>query len=169
MYPTRAMELPPAALERALETWPVARLATRGPDGRPHLLPVVFARVGERLWSPVDAKPKADRELARVRHVRADPRVALLLDHYEDDWRRLWWVRVDGRADVVRRADPEADPEVAPVLAALRAKYPAYREGPVLRHPPTLLAIEIRRARSWCAGPEALEILGLPIGERGRG
>jgi len=163
MYPTRVVQLPPEAVERVLGVWPVARLATRGPGGRPHLLPVVFARVGERLWSPVDAKPKANRELARVRHVRADPRVALLLDHYEDDWRRLWWIRVDGHASVVRPGDPKADPEVAPVLAALRAKYPAYREGPILRDPPTLLAIEIRRVRSWRAGPEALARLGDPF------
>ncbi len=58
--------------------------------------------------------------MARTRNVRRDPKVSLLLDHYEDDWKRLWWLRVDGSAAVHNPADPEADPEIAPVLAALR-------------------------------------------------
>ncbi len=140
------MELVDAAIERLLDTWPVARLATVTPGGRPHVVPVVFARVGPRIFSPVDSKPKRGGELARVRHVRADPRVALLLDRYDADWQLLWWLRLDGRAEVVERAESLA-------VAALRAKYPQYAGVPVLREPPVLLAIDVLSRRSWRAGP----------------
>ena len=102
------MELPPDATERLLDTWPVARLATGGADG-PRLVPVVFARAEGELWTPVDGKPKRGGELARLRRVREEPRVSLLLDHYDADWARLWWIRLDGRARVVQ-------PSAAPLL-----------------------------------------------------
>ncbi len=152
------MEIPADLVERLLDTWPVARLATRGPE-RPHQVPVVFARSAGLLWSPVDAKPKREGELARVRHVLAAPAVSLLLDHYHEDWARLWWLRVDGTAGVVRPADPRGDPEVAAAVGRLRAKYPQYREVPVLREPPTLLRIRPDAVRSWCASRSALAVL----------
>ncbi len=160
------MELRLAVVEALFERWPVARLATLGPAG-PRQVPVVFARAGGALWSPVDGKPKAAGELARVRHVRADPRVSLLLDHYAEDWRCLWWVAVSGEARVVRPEDPSLDREVAAAVSALRAKYPHYASVPVLRPPATLLRIEPERVRSWCAGPEAVAqasaALGSPV------
>lgn len=152
------MKLPPETIEGLLDAWPVARLATLGPDGRPHQVPVVFARAGGLLWSPVDAKPKRGGELARVRHVRARPQVSLLLDHYEAAWARLWWLRLEALARVVEPRDPERDPPVAAAVAALRAKYPQYRETSVLRDPPVLLALEPSRVSSWCAGREALPV-----------
>ena len=156
----------PEALARALlERWPVARLATLGPAG-PRLLPVVFACAGASLWSAVDGKPKSGGELARVRDVRADPRVALLLDEYGDEWEALWWLRVAGHATAVA-ADPTRDAEVAAAVAALRAKYPQYASVPVLRDPPRLLRIEVRRLRSWCAGPAALARLRAWASEAG--
>ena len=150
------MQLPDDLAEHLLDTWPVARLATLGEAGDPAALPIVFARDGGALWSPVDGKPKAGGELARVRRVCANPRVSLLLDHYEERWERLWWLRVDGEASVVAPADPERDPAVAGALRALRRKYPQYGTVPVLRDPPTLLRIEPVRRRSWCAGEAAL-------------
>jgi PPOX class probable F420-dependent enzyme len=162
----RAVELPAEIVEGLLECWPVARLATLGPDG-PRGVPVVFARSGGALWSPLDGKPKAAGELARVRHVRADPRVSLLLDHYTDDWRALWWIAVAGRARVVQPADPSGDPPVAAAVAALRAKYPQYATVPVLREPATLLRVEPVRVRSWCAAPEALARAAAALERRG--
>ena len=74
----------------------VARLATVGADGRPHLVPIAFACVDDVVWSAVDDKPKRTRALRRLDNVRANPRVALLADHYDEDWSALWWVRADG-------------------------------------------------------------------------
>jgi PPOX class probable F420-dependent enzyme len=142
------VEIPEDAIQRLLDTWPVARLATAGPVG-PHLVPLVFARAGGLLWSPVDAKPKRGGELARLRNVERDPRVSLLLDHYDRDWSRLWWIRVDGRARVVRG-------EVAEAVSALRTKYPQYALTGLLREPATLLAVRSERVSSWCAGRAAL-------------
>jgi PPOX class probable F420-dependent enzyme len=150
------VKLPAQEIERLLETWPVARLATLAADGRLHQVPIVFARVDGALWSPIDAKPKADRELARIAHLRQRPRASLLLDHYEPDWSRLWWLRVDVEAEIVEPADAGADRRAAAAVAALRRKYPQYAALPVLRDPPTLVSFEPDAVSSWCAGPQAL-------------
>ena len=152
------MELPGAAIEAILARWPVADLATLRAGGRPHVVPVVFVHVDGALWSPVDGKPKSGRELARIRHVRRDPRVALLLHHYDTDWTRLWWLRVEGEAEVRAVADPEAG-EAAAVLTALRAKYPEYARVPVLGPERVLLRIAIAATRSWCASQPALDLV----------
>jgi len=146
--------LPPAACENLLARWPVARLATIGVGGRPHLVPIVFAASDGELWSPIDGKPKREGELARVRNLRRDPRVTLLVDHYDEDWRRLFWLRVDGRA-ALRRIGAEFGSGEQRAVAALRAKYPQYRETPLFRGEPALLRIEIEGLRSWCADLEA--------------
>ena len=86
--------------ERA-ETVRVARLATVGPSGAPHLVPVVFAIVDDRIVTPIDHKPKRSPRLARLTNIAAEPRVAVLFDHYDDDWSQLWWVRADGIATVL--------------------------------------------------------------------
>ncbi len=150
------MSLPDETVERLLDAWPVARLATLGADGRSHLVPVVFARCGGLLWSPVDGKPKRGGELVRVRNVRGDPRVSLLLDQYDADWTRLWWLRVDGDARVEQPEDPDGDAEIAAALRALRAKYPQYERTPILGDPPTLLRIRATARRSWCASTAAI-------------
>ena len=135
------MPLPDAEIERLLERWPVARLATIHADGRPHLVPIVFARSGGALWSPIDGKPKSAARLARIRNVERDPRVALLLDHYDADWKQLWWVRLDGRATLVP-GDDAAE-------AALRAKYPQYRGVPLYAAEPLLIRIEPTQVTTW--------------------
>ena len=152
------MQLPSATIESLLETWPVARLATLTPGGRPHQVPIVFARVRGLLWSPIDAKPKAPVELARVRHLRANPAASLLLDAYAEDWSRLWWLRVDATARVVEPATLTEDAEAAAAVAALRAKYPQYASVAVLRDPPVLLALSPQRIESWCASQAAVPV-----------
>jgi len=152
------MRLPKAAIEKLLDTWPVARLATLTPEGRPHQVPIVFARVQGLLWSPIDAKPKAPVELARVRHLRASPAASLLLDDYAEDWSRLWWLRIDVTARVVEPATLDADPEAAAAVAALRAKYPQYARVAVLREPHVLLELQPLRIESWCAGRDAVPV-----------
>jgi PPOX class probable F420-dependent enzyme len=139
------MELEPASIDSILARWPVARLVTLGRGGKPEPVPVVFASVAGALWSPLDGKPKRAGELARVRNLAADPRVAVLLDHYDDDWSRLWWLRVEGRAEVVAAA---AHPDA---VAALRAKYPQYGRVALFAGEPRLIRIAVGRVTSWRA------------------
>jgi PPOX class probable F420-dependent enzyme len=121
----------------------VARLATLDPDGRPHLVPVVFALVGDTLYSAVDAKPKRSRTLRRVENARARPDVTVLVDHYADDWADLWWVRLRGRARVLDGGD-----EAERALAALTAKYEQYSQAaPGL----PVLAVDVVEWRGWAA------------------
>ncbi|MCO8275008.1 TIGR03668 family PPOX class F420-dependent oxidoreductase [Actinoplanes sp. TRM 88003] len=102
---------------------PVARLATTGPDGTPHLVPMVFAVLGaDEIVSAVDHKPKRTRALRRLANIEANPRVSVLADHYEADWSRLWWVRADGVARVL--------PAYGKGVEALAGRYPQYREQP---------------------------------------
>lgn len=119
----------------------VARLATVGSDGRPHLVPICFALEGDTLYSAVDEKPKRSRGLKRLENIRAHAQVSVLVDHYEEDWTRLWWVRLDGAAGVV-----EEGPERERGLELLRAKYEQYRA-----EPPTgaVIAVRIERWRGW--------------------
>jgi PPOX class probable F420-dependent enzyme len=122
----------------------VARLATIDPDGRAHLVPIVFAIDGDTLYSAVDRKPKRSRTLRRIENARARPDVTILADHYEDDWRRLWWIRLRGRARVLDEGD-----ERERALALLAEKYPQYRverpDGPVL-------AVDVTEVRAWSPG-----------------
>jgi PPOX class probable F420-dependent enzyme len=151
------MELTRDAIEHLLDTWPVARLATLRADGSPALVPVVFARSGERLWLPVDGKPKGTGELARVANVRRDARVTLLLDQYESDWTGLWWLRLDASAEPLG----EAAPGFGAALGALRKKYPQYAETPPFRPgaAPTLIAVSPLRTRSWAASADVVDFL----------
>jgi PPOX class probable F420-dependent enzyme len=83
-------------LRERFATSAVARLATVRPDGAPHVVPVVFAAAGDTIWLAVDAKPKRTTQLQRLTNLHSEPRCALLADHYDEDWNRLWWVRADG-------------------------------------------------------------------------
>lgn len=139
------MKLPSEVLDALLACWPVARLATRTPEGAPHALPVVFAASDGQAWVPVDGKRKDGSPLARVRNVKANDRACLLLDHYDADWSRLWWVKLDGRARVEIGAGALAER----VGAQLRAKYPQYRDVPVFRSVPTLLVLRWNRVTAW--------------------
>jgi PPOX class probable F420-dependent enzyme len=136
---------------------PVARLATVTPDGRPHLVPVTFAVSQDVLWTAVDGKPKQTRRLQRLANIEASPQVSLLVDHYEDDWSALWWVRADGDAHV---AVPGAAEE-RQGLELLAAKYPPYRSqppgGPVV-------VVHLATWRSWTAA--RVEAPARRVGER---
>lgn len=125
-------EIEPAAL---FAQSPVAMLATVGPDGAPHLVPVVFAvhNGGEQpvVYTAVDAKRKTTKRLQRLTNIEANPRVSMLVDHYDEDWTQLWWVRADGLAEIHHSGD-----EMATGYALLRRKYAQYQrlalDGPVV-------------------------------------
>ncbi len=135
----------PAECRRRFAARPVARLATVGADGSPHLVPVVFALVGDVVYTAVDGKPKRTRRLQRLANLRRDPRCALLVDHYAADWSTLWWVRADGVATI------DEAPTAPDALAALTGRYPQYAElaepiGP-------LIAVRVIRWTGWAADP----------------
>jgi PPOX class probable F420-dependent enzyme len=121
----------------------VARLATTDADGRPNLVPICLAVEDDELYSAVDEKPKQTKRLRRLANIRARPDVTVLVDHYEEDWSQLWWIRLRGEARVVEEG---ADRERA--LNLLRAKYEQYR-----REPPTgpVIALHVEEWRGWSA------------------
>jgi PPOX class probable F420-dependent enzyme len=120
----------------------VARLGLLDNQGHPRVLPVTFALAEGRIWSAVDEKPKRDagRELARVRFLRRDPRAALTVDRYTDDWTQLAWVQVLGAVEIVDAGDADT------VLTRLAEKYAQYRDAPP---PGPLLALDPRRCLFW--------------------
>jgi len=121
----------------------VARLATADASGAPLLVPIVFAVEGELIYTAVDHKPKSSHRLRRLRNIADNPRVAVLADSYGDDWAALWWVRVDGCAEVLTDADAVRHP-----IDALVARYEQYHArrpvGPVI-------AIRAARWSGWSA------------------
>jgi PPOX class probable F420-dependent enzyme len=119
-----------------------ARLASADLHGQPHLVPIVFAVIGETIYTAVDGKPKSSRLLRRLDNIAANPRVSLLVDQYSDDWAQLWWARADGRARVL----DSSDPAVPSALAHLTARYPQYRVDPP---PGPVIAIEVERWSGW--------------------
>jgi PPOX class probable F420-dependent enzyme len=132
-----------ASRRERVATARVARLATIDPDGRPHLVPIVFVLDGDRLYTAVDAKPKRSRRLRRIENARERPDVTVLVDEYDDDWRRLWWVRLRGRARVLDDGE-----EAERAVALLAEKYEQYRHEPA---GVPVLAVDVIEWRSWTA------------------
>lgn len=134
------LQLPAADMDRVRGA-PVARLATVRPNGGPHLVPITFAFDGDVLVTAVDGKPKRTTDLQRLRNIATQPAVSVLVDSYDDDWTRLWWVRLDGFADVVHDGAAHAR-----AIEVLTAKYRQYRDrppsGPVVR-------VRLSRVSSW--------------------
>jgi PPOX class probable F420-dependent enzyme len=126
----------------------VARLATVDATGRPHLVPLVFAVSSaagrDTLYSAVDGKPKRTTALRRLSNVRGNPRVCLLVDHYDEDWTQLWWVRADGAGRVLDAAAAES----ARARTLLAERYEAYRSQPP---DGAVLAVEVATWRGWAA------------------
>ena len=133
------MRLTEEACRAAFGEARVARLATAGADGAPHLVPVTFALDGDTAYFAVDAKPKSSARLRRLRNIEENPQVSLLVDEYDEDWERLWWVRADGRARIL-------GPGAEAARELLRARYPQYADvalgGPVV-------AIAVERWSGW--------------------
>jgi PPOX class probable F420-dependent enzyme len=121
----------------------VGHLATVSAEGRPHIVPVCFALLGEVIYSAVDHKPKRGLRLQRMINIQATGYASLLVDAYHEDWSKLWWVRLDGPARMVLEPD-----EAATAVMALVNKYRQYAlqvpAGPVL-------AIDTQQWRGWSA------------------
>jgi PPOX class probable F420-dependent enzyme len=123
----------------------VGRLVTVDPDGRPNPVPFVFALEGDLLVSAVDRKPKSTRSLRRLANIGDRPEVAVLIDHYDEDWDAVWWVRLRGRARVA-----EEGPDRGRAVRMLVEKYPQYRRDPP--DGPAIL-VEIGAWKGWAARP----------------
>lgn len=103
----------------------VAHLATTRPDGEPHVVPITFAVTARSIATMVDHKPKTTDRLQRLVNIEAQPRVSVLVDHYSEDWAELWWVRVDGDAQVHHHGEAWVE-----AREALSGKYQQYLERP---------------------------------------
>ncbi|AEF40751.1 TIGR03668 family PPOX class F420-dependent oxidoreductase [Hoyosella subflava] len=125
MPTTTGSGLPPDSPRQRFAAAKVARLATVRPDGTPHVVPITFAVADEDVVTAIDSKPKRTNNLQRLRNLRTNPAVSLIVDHYDDDWNRLWWVRVDGLGRIA-----EDGPERARALKALVEKYSQYSADP---------------------------------------
>jgi PPOX class probable F420-dependent enzyme len=119
----------------------VGRIATVTSEGRPHVVPFVFVLDGDNLYSSVDAKPKRSPELKRLRNIQANPAVEVVVDEYREPWPGLWWVRLQGRGEVL-----EAGAERERALALLVEKYPDYRDSAPQG---AVVAVRIDRWRGW--------------------
>jgi PPOX class probable F420-dependent enzyme len=128
-------------LRQRVEAARVGHLATVRPDGRPHVVPCCFVLVDGTAYSAVDAKPKSTLALQRLRNLAASPAASLMVDHYDDDWTQLWWIRLDGAARVL-----PSGVERDHALEALAAKYPQYVEHPP---PGAVVALEVETWRAW--------------------
>jgi PPOX class probable F420-dependent enzyme len=128
-------------MRRHLKEARMGHLATVRPDGRPHLVPCCFALNGDTLFTAVDGKPKSTLALQRLANLAAHPTASLLVDHYDDDWADLWWVRVDGVARIL-----EGDADRSAALELLANRYRQYRRQPP---PGPVVAIDITGWAAW--------------------
>jgi PPOX class probable F420-dependent enzyme len=130
-----------AEMRRRVAAARVARLATIDPDGAPNMVPLVFVLEGDTLYSSVDQKPKGTRELRRLGNLRRDPRFMILVDHYDEDWPTVWWVRLRGRGRVI-----EEGAERQHAIRLLAEKYGQYeQEAPQ----GAVIALDVEEWRGW--------------------
>ena len=138
-------------VNRILDRSPIARLGQLDIEHKAQALPFVFARLDGELWSPIDGKPKRSAKLDRLAWIEAEPEVCVLIDHYEADWSKLWWLKLYCHADI-HHAD---HPRFHQASAALEKKYPQYRDVAMFFGTPTMIRFEYRRWKSWASNAEA--------------
>lgn len=127
-----------------LQSTRVGHLATADADGQPYLVPCCFTVIEDQIVTAIDEKPKqvAGGELRRIRNIRANPRVSLVVDHYEEDWTKIGYLLILGRAEILDRGGDRPD-----AIAALRAKYRQY--GSMALEDQPLIAITPTRVTGW--------------------
>lgn len=136
-----------AEVRSFLEACRVGRLATADGEGEPHVVPFVYALVDDAIYFVVDEKPKASgKTLKRIRNLLENPRAAVVVDHYEDDWSRLEYVLIRGEAATV-----ETSAEYDRVITRLRERYPPYREMRLERGRNRMIRIRPRHVHHWRA------------------
>jgi PPOX class probable F420-dependent enzyme len=121
----------------------VAHLATADQRAVPHVVPVCFAIHEPTLYITIDDKPKRSATaLKRLRNIAANPAVAVVADHYDEDWTQLGWVMLHGRAEILTAGAEHADAQ-----ALLRERYPQLRAMQIAEYP--VIAVRIERTSSW--------------------
>ncbi len=127
-----------------LNRTPIGHLATADASGRPHVIPFCFACDGADIYTVLDAKPKTAqlRNLRRVRNILENNRVSMVIDHYETDWSRLWYLLIHGHAELI-----ETGAQQAAAISLLRSKYPQYRTMDIDHNP--VIRITPDRATGW--------------------
>lgn len=143
------MPAPPmlsGAERRFVESMRIARLATADANGAPHVVPVCYALASDNLYVTIDEKPKRSdvRAMKRLRNIVQNPEVAVVVDRYDEDWSRLAWVMLRGRAEILDAGD-----EHDRAQAALRERYPQYRAMRI--EPLPVIALRIDRVNAWGA------------------
>ncbi|HEX2930942.1 MAG TPA: TIGR03668 family PPOX class F420-dependent oxidoreductase [Candidatus Binatia bacterium] len=135
---------PPKKLLAFIRSARIAHLATADRNGQPHVIPICFVFDGKYFYSPIDEKPKrvAAAKLKRLKNIAENPNVALIIDHYEEDWRKLAYVLISGKAHVLLRGANHRK-----AVRLLRRKYPQYRSMAIDQRP--LIVIRPKRATSW--------------------
>ena len=124
----------------------VARLATSTSTGEPYLIPVTFVLNANRILIVIDDKPKSGGPLRRVRNILENSSVAVLFDHYEDDWNQLWWLLIRGNAEILHYDDfSEEQQSNIPIL--FKKKYYQYKD--LLFYERTFISISIKTVSSW--------------------
>ncbi len=131
-------------IEKFIAEHRVGRLATVSPDQQPHIVPVVYAYDGEHIYIVLDEKPKSvpPLRLKRVGNIESNARVSLLIDEYDEDWKKLAWVRIDGIAKILSRTDTTTR-----AIELLRAKYSQYRKMELTNKP--VIEITIKKKAHW--------------------
>ena len=127
-----------------------AHLATASADAAPHLIPVVFALNGDAVYIAIDEKPKTTTRIRRLRNIEENPQATLLIDHYDDDWTKLWWIMLRGRAEILAPDTWDAD-EANDAISALRTRYPQYAAHALEERP--LIRLTIKSVTRWSASP----------------
>ena len=140
---------------KRLAAAPVGHLSTASKDGVPHVIPVCFALAsledGAAIYIALDGKPKRATltRLRRVRNILENPQVALVVDHYDADWTKLWYILLTGTAELLE--DVGNDQRYG-AIRLLREKYPQYREMDIEENP--VIKITPGRAVAWACTPE---------------
>jgi PPOX class probable F420-dependent enzyme len=124
----------------------VAHLATAAKSGQPHVIPICFVFDGQNFYSPIDEKPKraAPNQLKRLRNIQENPKVTIVIDRYDEDWRKLAYVLIFGSARILLRGDKHRT-----AVKLLRAKYRQYRTMAIDELP--IIAITPKRFVTWVA------------------
>ena len=138
------MSVLPADVSAFIASARLGRLATADGTGQPLVVPICYAWDGEALVSAIDAKPKRAGDLKRVRNIRENPKVSVVIDHYDEDWRRLRWVIIQGLAEIIT-----AGRDFAAGVDLLLSKYPQYHSLALSRESGTMIKVRPGKVLQW--------------------